>query len=169
MWPFDRKEEDKEQTPKDFEFALGEEVQETLTGFTGFVSIRGQHLTGCNTYVVERLQDNGSVASETFDEKRLEKIGEAAKPIEPEDFEFEIGDVLVDTVTEFQGTVVTRAQSLTSINSYALTAKNLTGAVSTHFFDENRLKKVEAEPKKEVRAPGARPGGGPLPRTGALR
>lgn len=62
---------------KPFKHELGIEAKEIVTGFTGIVTSRTEHITGCNTYGVQPKAVDGKVCDmQWFDENRLEKTGE---------------------------------------------------------------------------------------------
>jgi hypothetical protein len=39
-----------------FKFSLGSTVQDKITGFTGIIRTRTEHLTGCKNYMVQNLE-----------------------------------------------------------------------------------------------------------------
>jgi len=57
-----------------FKFSLGEKVKDELTSFEGVVTVRSQHITGCDRYCVRptELDENDYPDSIWFDEQRLE-------------------------------------------------------------------------------------------------
>jgi RNase P/RNase MRP subunit p29 len=63
----------------EFKFALGTQVKEKITGFTGTVMARTEYYTGCLTYGVlnNKLDKDGRISEwEWIDEIRLEVTGE---------------------------------------------------------------------------------------------
>lgn len=64
-----------------FKFELGAEVKDVVTGYIGTVTGRVEHLTGCNTYFVQRKYKAGQKIenSEHFDEPRLTATGKSVK------------------------------------------------------------------------------------------
>lgn len=60
-----------------FKYALGIEMKDRVTGFTGIVTGRIDYITGCNQYTLQpRVKDNGDhVEAKWFDEHRLEQVG----------------------------------------------------------------------------------------------
>lgn len=60
-------------TKKEFKFANGDEVKETVTGFKGTITGTCFYLTGCNQYlIVTKIKDEFSEAvSKWYDEGRL--------------------------------------------------------------------------------------------------
>lgn len=59
-------------------FALGQIVKEKITGFTGVIMARTEHITGCTQYgILPRTTDkDGQIPSWTWlDEDRLEATG----------------------------------------------------------------------------------------------
>lgn len=69
-----------------FNIQLGLEAKDKITGFTGIIIGRCEHLFGCNTYgIAPRNYDtekNKRGDTEWFDEGRIEVIGEGIKPSE---------------------------------------------------------------------------------------
>ena len=63
-----------------FEFALGDELEDKVTGFAGIVVCRSQWLNGCNTYGLksQELQDGQPMEMQMFDEPQLELVEEGA-------------------------------------------------------------------------------------------
>lgn len=60
----------------DFEFELGQEVKDKITGFAGIVIGRTQWLTNCNTYSIKskELKDGKPMESVGFDEPSLDLV-----------------------------------------------------------------------------------------------
>lgn len=60
-----------------FLFELGQEVEDSVTGFKGHVVARVEHITGCNTYYVQRkFKPKEEIKHpESFDENRLIATG----------------------------------------------------------------------------------------------
>jgi len=61
--------------PDDFQFELGQEVKDKITGFIGVVTGRCQFLTGCNRYDVRsrKLDKDGiPMKDQWFDEHQME-------------------------------------------------------------------------------------------------
>ena len=64
-----------------FLFELGVKAKDQITGFTGIVTARCQHLYGCNTYGVTPQAKKGTFQeSQWFDEGRLTVAGVGIKP-----------------------------------------------------------------------------------------
>ncbi|MDP1570366.1 MAG: hypothetical protein Q8L86_10205 [Vicinamibacterales bacterium] len=60
-----------------FKFAMGVKVRDRVTGFTGVVISRCQHLTGCDTYGVQAPVKDGDGETKSpqwFDDQRLELV-----------------------------------------------------------------------------------------------
>jgi len=59
-----------------FKFELGIKVKDQITGFSGVVTGRAEHITGCNTYgVIPKVGKDGKIIEANwFDENRLEVI-----------------------------------------------------------------------------------------------
>jgi len=71
----------KPKEPK-FKFNLGDEVEDTIAGFTGIVVARTQWLYNCNTYGVRstKLKDDGSTHDDKFfDEPQLKIVKKEVK------------------------------------------------------------------------------------------
>jgi hypothetical protein len=62
-------------------FALGVQLRDVVTGFTGIATGRAEYLTGCTQYALApKVDADGKVQqSEWFDEQRLEQIGEGVQ------------------------------------------------------------------------------------------
>jgi len=61
----------------DFKFDLGDEVKDTVTGYTGIIEYRMQWLTNCNCYGVlpRKLAPDGKIKDrQQIDEPRLELV-----------------------------------------------------------------------------------------------
>ena len=56
--------------PQDFKFNLGDQLRDTITGFTGVCVSRSQWLSNCNTYGIKA---DGSISPRTLDEKGMPK------------------------------------------------------------------------------------------------
>lgn len=67
---------------KTFKHELGTRVKDLITGYTGIITGRAEHITGCNTYWVnpQLIKEGKVVSAEYFDEDRLEKVDEGIKP-----------------------------------------------------------------------------------------
>jgi hypothetical protein len=65
----------------DFLFELGIEVEDSVTGYKGHITARVQHITGCNTYHVQRkFKPKEEIKyPESFDENRLVPTGKRLK------------------------------------------------------------------------------------------
>lgn len=57
------------------DFQLGEIVRDEVTGFKGVVHIINFHLWNCPQILVKRVDEEGSLESEWFDEPQLQKEG----------------------------------------------------------------------------------------------
>lgn len=60
-----------------FKFELGQEVEDMVTGYKGHIVGRAEHLTGCNTYGIQRKwkpTEEKVANSEYFDENRLKPL-----------------------------------------------------------------------------------------------
>ena len=57
----------------DFKFGLGDKVGDKVTGFTGVIVGRGDHISGCNTYGIQplALKDGQPQDVKWLDEPRL--------------------------------------------------------------------------------------------------
>ena len=63
-----------------FKFALGVQLRDTVTGFSGCAIGRADHLSGCNTYGLQpKVKDDGEwTIAQWFDEMRLVAVSEKA-------------------------------------------------------------------------------------------
>ena len=64
---------------KTFKFELGEELEDAVTGFKGVVVIRMDHISGCDSYVIQPRgvdKDNKKFDTGNFDVTRLKSTGE---------------------------------------------------------------------------------------------
>ena len=61
-----------------FKFELGAQVKDRISGYEGIITGRYQYLNGCVQYGVraQGLHDGKPIASQAFDEQRLELMGE---------------------------------------------------------------------------------------------
>lgn len=62
----------------EFKFNLGDEVKDSITGFTGIITLRSQWLNNCNTYGVQptKLKDGAPQERQHFDEPQLVAVAE---------------------------------------------------------------------------------------------
>ena len=62
----------------EFKFNLGDKVKDTITGFTGVITLRSQWLNNCNTYGVQptELKDGAPQERQHFDEPQLVVVEE---------------------------------------------------------------------------------------------
>ena len=62
---------------------LGKYARDKVTGFEGIVTVKGIHLYGCNTYALAPKAKDGKLEdSRSFDEGRIEIIGDGVRPSE---------------------------------------------------------------------------------------
>jgi len=60
---------------------LGKLARDKVTGFEGIISVKGIHLYGCNTYILQPVVKDGKYEeSRSFDEGRIEIIGDGIRP-----------------------------------------------------------------------------------------
>jgi len=60
-----------------FKFELGDKVEDEMSGFTGTITVRSEHLTGCDRYCVRPEPEEGENEypdAEWFDEQRLSQV-----------------------------------------------------------------------------------------------
>lgn len=64
---------------------MGDRVKDTLSGFTGVVIARSEHMTGCNQLYVLPVSDKDNEVKEGhwFDVERIEKIEAAVIEVKP--------------------------------------------------------------------------------------
>ena len=74
----------------------------------------------------------------------------------PTNFKFNLGDIVVDEITGFQGVVTLRSQWLNCCNTYGVQPKELKDGVpqERQNFDEPQLRIVEEKVHKEHRETG---------------
>ena len=67
-----------------FIYELGKKAKDKITGFEGIITMRAEHLFGCNTYgIAPQVYDKEKCKrgdTEWFDEGRIEITGEGVKP-----------------------------------------------------------------------------------------
>ena len=63
-------------TPVNFRWPLGSKAKDKITGFTGIIAARSNHITGCDTYgLCPEVDKDGKTRDwGWFDEQRLEII-----------------------------------------------------------------------------------------------
>lgn len=63
-------------TPHSFRWPLGSKAKDKLTGFTGVIGARSQHITGCDTYgLCPEVDKDGKTRDwGWFDEGRIEML-----------------------------------------------------------------------------------------------
>lgn len=68
-------------------FALGDKLEDRITGFVGVVVGRADYITGCNTYLLVPKTDDPCKRpdGEWFDEQRLELLQSKSVVISEED------------------------------------------------------------------------------------
>ena len=154
-------------TPHDFNFDIGSTLKCKITGFEGILSARTQWIANCNTYTLrpKTLNKDGEIQdSKGFDEPMLDLEKENPYDLpDTEEFEFELGSILRDNVTGFEGVVTGRSQWINGSNTYCLKPQKLKDGMpqSTEWFDEAvlSLRKAKAESIEPVAA--SRLTGGP--------
>ena len=74
--------EEREANPNfDADPKLGKLARDKVTGFEGIIVVKGVHLFGCNTYALAPKVKDGKIEdSHSFDEARIEIIGEGVRP-----------------------------------------------------------------------------------------
>jgi hypothetical protein len=86
-----------------------------------------------------------------------------------DDFVFQLGSQVRDTLTGFEGVVVCRAQWLNNCNTYSVKPRKLKDGIpqESHSFDEPQLELVEASVMSSKRDTGGPERPMPNPRSGA--
>jgi hypothetical protein len=134
---------------------LGDSVKDVISGFTGIVTEREQHMHGCDRLVVSptSITPEGALKeSYVFDAQRLEVIAKgviACLPVSEADSRFTLGAEAQDEVTGFKGIV-----SVISTTIYGLVAISIDPGKlskdqvpeSSQVFHATRVKLVEAKP-----------------------
>lgn len=66
-----------------FKFELGSEAQDIVTGYVGIIIGRAEHITGCNTYGVQKKTKKNEAPENSvyFDENRLKLTGKKVKVV----------------------------------------------------------------------------------------
>lgn len=154
-------------TPHDFKFDIGSTLKCKITGFEGILSARTQWIANCNTYTLrpKSLDKDGELQdAKGFDEPMLDLGKENIYDLpDMEGFEFELGAVLKDNITGFEGVVTGRSQWISGNNTYCLKPQKLKDGMpqKTEWFDEVVLsvKKKKAASIQPVAA--SRRTGGP--------
>lgn len=153
-------------TPHDFKFDIGSTLKCKITGFEGILSARTQWLANCNTYTLKpkSLKDGKLQDAKNFDEPMLDLEKENPYDLPDfEEFEFELGAVLKDNITGFEGVVTGRSQWISGNNTYCLKPQKLKDGMpqEDEWFDEPMLsvKKKKAASIQPVAA--SRLTGGP--------
>lgn len=154
-------------TPHDFKFDIGSTLKCKITGFEGILAARTQWIANCNTYTLKpkSLNKDGELQdAKGFDEPMLDL--EKENPFDfpnMKEFEFELGSVLSDNITGFEGVVTGRSQWISGSNTYSLKPQKLKDGMpqSTEWLDEAvlSLKKEKATSIQPVAA--SRKTGGP--------
>jgi len=92
---------------------LGQMVQDRISGFTGIVSLIGEHISGCERVGVYPVGEEGSDRrgdEEFFYEYQLDVVEEETEwteELEPRtESEVSLGSVVSDNVTDIKGTAV---------------------------------------------------------------
>jgi len=87
---------------------------------------------------------------------RRKLIKKKENDMEPIDFKFNLGDILKDRITGFEGVVICRAQWLANCNTYGLQSQKLKEAkpLERQHFDEPNLEPVGRNIYKAVRGTG---------------
>lgn len=106
---------------------LGSEVKDLVTGFQGIAVARTQFLNGCYRISVQPpMSKEGKVPeNETFDEPQLKlvKEGKVTEVVSHTSPEYDLGDEVIDTVTNFKGIAVARTTWLNGTTRTAIQPK----------------------------------------------
>lgn len=137
----------------DVDVQLGQKVRDEISGFTGIVTTIGDHITGCTRIGVhpsgeEETTNRGS--EEFFFDPQLTIVEEETEFAEYgenalTDVEFELGERVRDTVTEFEGVAVVINYSLFNCPSIAVEATDVDADenIDLEWFDAPRLNSVD--------------------------
>jgi len=113
---------------QEFEFGLGDQVKDSITGFTGIIRARTVGLEAVSTYAV---QDTTSLEGDSLKWKWIDgpllKLvkKEKIKPTkDPDPFVVELGDEIKDVISKKKGIVVRITQYLTGCNRYEVIERN---------------------------------------------
>ena len=150
----------------EFKLKLGDEVKDVLSGFQGVITNKSHWLFNMDTYGVKprELKDGKPVDSMVFDEERLEIVQEGVIPHPNDDpeFLFNLGDKVRDTISGYEGVVISQTYWLTNCVHYSVQAGKLDDKgepVKHQHFPEPQLQLIkETEQIKDEDGPG-----GPVP------
>jgi hypothetical protein len=144
---------------------LGSEVKDLVTGFQGVAVARTQFLNGCYRITIQPpLDKEGKVPeSETFDEPQLKllKAGKVSQTGAQSLPGYDLGDEVIDTVTNFKGVAVARTQWLNGTTRTAIQPKMKKDGKVPEAFSANEASVKSLTKKKVVTV--QRKTGGPLP------
>lgn len=131
---------------EDTEIELGQLVQDEISGFTGYVTIIGDHITGCTRFGVWPAGDGEATVDrgehEFFYEAQLEIIEEETDfTDEPtiEDTDFELGERAHDRVSGVEGIVTVINYKLWNCPQVALEVDAGEDESNIEWFDAPRL------------------------------
>jgi hypothetical protein len=144
---------------------LGSEVKDLVTGFQGIAVAKTQFLNGCYRISVQPpMTKEGKVPdNETFDEPQLKLVKEGKVPevVSHTHPEYDLGDEVIDTVTNFKGIAVARTTWLNGTTRTAIQPRmNKEGKVNEPLSANEASVKVFG--KKKVVNTVQRKTGGPL-------
>jgi len=131
------------------EIEHGYRVQDSISGFTGIVTVIGEHISGCTRIGVYPVGDGQTAQrgeQEFFFEEQLEVLDEDTEYTQYDvqtDTEFELGDVVVDELTGYSGIISVINYKLWCCPC-ALVYSTSDGEVESEWFDDVRLREAEA-------------------------
>lgn len=128
---------------KDIE--IGDKVRDEISGFEGVVTLRGDHITGCERIGVHPTENPQRGQQEFFYEAQLSV--EEKQVIDEEvvtDVEFELGNTVRDEITAFEGVVSVINYQLWNCPQILVqsTESDEGEAAESEWFDAPRLYKI---------------------------
>jgi hypothetical protein len=131
------------------EIEHGYKVQDSISGFTGIVTLIGEHISGCTRIGVYPVGEEQAVQrgeQEFFYEEQLEVLDNDTEYTEYDvqtDTEFDLGDVVVDELTGYSGVVGVVNYKLWNCPSLSVYSTS-DNEVETEWFDSVMLREAEA-------------------------
>jgi len=132
------------------EISLGDIVKDRVSGFTGVVTMIGNHITGCTRYRVNPtdVSEANKGSLEFFYESQLEIVDDDSEFSDEgsesiTDTEFELGQLVRDEISGFEGIAIVINYELW--NCPSICVQSQTDADESEWYDDARLKLVSNE------------------------
>lgn len=125
---------------------IGDEVKDKISGYTGIVLDKVEYITGCVQHSVQG-ENNITPSEMKFDEIRLEVISikklQLKKTYKAHN-QFELGDNVIEVVSNFSGIITGVAYSITGMLRYLVYQDNLDEKErpDSYWIDSVLLKKL---------------------------